>query len=162
MLIAGSCHCGAVRFAVESPHPYPFNLCYCRTCRKTAGGGGHAINLSARAATLQIEGQEHIQVYCPGEAGPTEAVASPQQRRFCQRCGSALWIQDRRWPELIHPFASAIDTELPVPPDRNHLMLEFKAAWVPVHADRQDHRFDRYPDQTIAEWHASRSLTDEG
>jgi hypothetical protein len=27
MKLEGSCHCGAVRFAVEAPHPYPFNLC---------------------------------------------------------------------------------------------------------------------------------------
>jgi hypothetical protein len=41
-------------------------------------------------------------------------------------CGSALWVWDPRWPELVHPFASAIDTELPVPPKRNHMMLSSK------------------------------------
>ncbi len=25
-----------------------------------------------------------------------------------------LWLWDHHWPELIHPFSSAIDTELPV------------------------------------------------
>ena len=45
MRLEGSCHCGAVRFTVEAPHPYPFSLCYCSICRKTAGAGGHAINL---------------------------------------------------------------------------------------------------------------------
>ncbi|MCP4010552.1 MAG: GFA family protein, partial [Proteobacteria bacterium] len=29
MLLKGSCHCGAVKFELESAHPYPFNLCYC-------------------------------------------------------------------------------------------------------------------------------------
>ena len=48
MHLEGSCHCGAVRFSVEAPHPYPFNLCYCSICRKTAGAGGFAINLGAR------------------------------------------------------------------------------------------------------------------
>ena len=46
MKIDGSCHCGAVRFSVQSPQPYPFNLCYCSICRKTAGGGGYAISAS--------------------------------------------------------------------------------------------------------------------
>lgn len=41
-----------------------------------------------------------------------------------------LWAWDPRWPDLIHPFASAIDTELPVPPERTHLMLSSKASWV--------------------------------
>ena len=40
MHLEGSCHCGKVRFSVKAPHPYPFNLCYCSICRKTAGGGG--------------------------------------------------------------------------------------------------------------------------
>ncbi len=43
MLLEGSCHCRAVRFSVRSAHPYPFNLCYCSICRKTAGSGGYAI-----------------------------------------------------------------------------------------------------------------------
>ena len=37
MLLEGSCHCASVRFSVNSPHPYPFNYCYCTICRKTAG-----------------------------------------------------------------------------------------------------------------------------
>ncbi len=39
MLLEGSCHCGAVAFRLESAHPYPYNICYCSICRKTAGGG---------------------------------------------------------------------------------------------------------------------------
>ena len=71
----------------------------------------------------------------------------------CSKCGSALWVFDDAWPELIHPFASAIDTHLPVPPERTHLMLDFKAPWVEVRADPQDKQFARYPDESIAAWH---------
>ena len=63
MLLEGSCHCGAVRFRVESQTPYPYQACYCSICRKTAGGGGYAINLGAEANTLEIEGAEHLRVY---------------------------------------------------------------------------------------------------
>lgn len=51
MLLEGSCHCGAVHFRVESPHPFPYQRCYCSICCKTAGGGGYAINLGALAET---------------------------------------------------------------------------------------------------------------
>jgi hypothetical protein len=51
MLLEGSCHCGAIRFQVESETPYPYQACYCSICRKTAGGGGYAINLGADANT---------------------------------------------------------------------------------------------------------------
>jgi len=158
MLLEGSCHCGAVTFEVESPHPYPFNLCYCETCRKTAGAGGFAINLSGRAATLSVDGAEHIRIYRPGHIDAHSGDTSPQERRFCEICGSALWIQDPRWPDLLHPHASAIDNDLPVPPERTHLMLEHKAPWVEVRADQQDQLFDAYPRESIAQWHERQGL----
>ena len=108
--------------------------------------------------TLELHGADSVRVYRPGNVDADSGEVSPQERRFCVACGSGLWIQDPRWPDLVHPYAGAIDTELPTPPDRNHLMLGSKAGWVPVHTDPQDHEFDEYPDQSIAEWHATRGL----
>jgi len=112
MLLEGSCHCGGVRFRLQSRHPYPFNLCYCSICRKTGGGGGYAINLGGDHETLEVEGRERLSVYRAVIGGEQ----SPAERIFCTRCGAALWVWDARWPELVHPFASAIDTALPAPP----------------------------------------------
>lgn len=162
MQLEGSCHCGHVRFTVDSAHPYPFNLCYCSICRKTGGGGGYVINLGAEFETLKVEGQEHVNVYQANIPDPEtgEIKRSPGQRSFCRVCGSALWVWDPRWPELVHPFASAIDTELPRPPQRAHIMLAFKASWVPVHADPQDEMFEGYPQESIAQWHKRLGLED--
>ena len=154
MKLEGSCHCRAVRFTLESPHPYPFNVCYCGICRKTSGGGGFAINLGGDAATLQVTGEDAIRVYravFTKSSGETEE--SSAERRFCGRCGSPLWLWDPRWPELVHPVASAIDTELPTPPERTHLMLGSKAGWVEPALGPRDLRFDGYPEESIAEWH---------
>jgi hypothetical protein len=155
MLLEGSCHCRAVRFTVRSPHPYPFNLCYCSICRKTAGGGGFAINLGGEAASLQVEGRENVRVYHARfrDAAGQELETSPAERHFCGLCGSCLWLFDPRWPDLVHPFASAIDTALPVPPERTHLMLGSKAAWVEPALDPQDRQFEDYPEESIAAWH---------
>ena len=163
MRLEGSCHCRAVRFGVESPHPHPFNLCYCSICRKTAGGGGFAINLSGDFETLEVEGREHIRVYHAKIPHPEsgELRESPGERSFCGTCGSALWLWDPRWPELVHPFASAIDSELPVPPERTHLLLESKPHWVELRADAQDKQFPRYPEESIAQWHERLGLADE-
>ncbi|MCG8337285.1 MAG: GFA family protein [Proteobacteria bacterium] len=155
MILKGSCHCQAVSFTVESKHPYPFNLCYCSICRKTAGGGGYAINLSGDFQTLHIQGKEHISVYqarLSDEKGNGPSL-SPAERSFCKKCATTLWVWDPRWPELVHPFASAIDTELPKPPERTHLMLGSKAGWIDVKADPNDKSFDEYPDESIAHWH---------
>jgi hypothetical protein len=60
MELQGSCHCGAVRFHVDSSTPYPYRACYCSICRKTAGGGGYAINLGADSSSLKVEGEENL------------------------------------------------------------------------------------------------------
>ena len=155
MRLEGSCQCGRVSFRLNSAHPHPFNLCYCSICRKVAGGGGYAINLSGDHETLEVEGREHITVYRArvedGETG--EARTSTAERSFCGSCGTMLWLWSPEWPELVHPFASAIDTPLPVPPERTHLMLGSKADWVGVRADPHDKFFERYPTESIAGWH---------
>ena len=162
MLLAGSCHCGAVRFRVASPHPFPYQRCYCAICRKTQGGGGYAINLGGDSASLKVTGRQHVTVYHARLREPGEARArrSPAERHFCARCGSALWLYDPRWPELIHPFASAIDTPLPVPPESTHILLESKPAWVAVAAGPQDLRHAGYPAESIADWHERLGLVD--
>ncbi len=162
MKLQGSCHCGAVRFTLESAHPYPYNLCYCSICRKTAGGGGYAINLGGDHTSLQVEGEDQVSVYRARlrdrESGETRE--STAHRHFCRVCGSALWVWDPRWPDLVHPFASAIDTELPMPPERTHLMLGSKARWVALFKGENDREFDGYPDESIAAWHQRLGLED--
>jgi len=162
MLLEGSCHCGAVRFSVSSAHPYPFNLCYCSICRKTAGSGGYAINLSADYETLAVEGQDNITVYRAKvhDDATGEIFQSRCERSFCGQCGSALWVWSSEWPELLHPFASALDTPLPKPLERTHLMAASKAPWVEVRTDPRDKTFDGYPDESIAQWHQRLGVED--
>ena len=158
MQLEGSCHCQAVRFSVESHEPYPFMRCYCSICRKTAGGGGYAINLGADFRTLKVRGQRFLGVYRARMSDDPEAEPSTGQRHFCKRCGSALWLYDPTWPELVHPHASAIDTPLPAPPETTHMMLGSKAGWVEVAQHAGDRCFDGYPDESLAEWHERHGL----
>jgi hypothetical protein len=157
--LEGSCHCGAVTFSVESHTPHPYQRCYCSICRKTGGGGGYAINIMGDADTLKITGADtigmfHAKLY--GDDGSCDV--SSGERRYCTKCGSALWVSDEAWPELVHPFASAIDTELPVPPESVHLMLKYKASWVVPQVGPNDQTFDIYPNESIEDWHKSRGL----
>jgi hypothetical protein len=140
---------------VQAASPSPYMRCYCSICRKTAGGGGYAINLGAERDTLQVQGSEHLAVY---RARMDDGSQSSGERNFCRRCGSALWLYDPNWPELIHPHASAIDTALPVPPDRVHIMLGSKASWVQPDVQANDTRFEAYPDESLADWHKRHGL----
>ena len=160
MLLKGSCSCGAVRFRVRSRTPYPYQLCYCSICRKTQGGGGFAINLGADAKTLKVQGRKHTRVYHARVKNPEDARAhrSTGERHFCRDCGSALWLFSPEWPDLVHPFASAIDTPLPKAPRRTHIMLEFKAPWVETHKGPKDSTAQRYPRESIAAWHVRLGL----
>src|SRR5512139_2050027 len=159
MHLEGSCHCGAVRFSLEAHSPQPFMHCHCAICRKTAGGGGYAINLGGDATTLRVSGQKHVAIYHAVMREPGKrSTRSKAGRHFCKRCGSALWLWDPRWPELVHPHASAIDTPLPKPPESVHIMLGSKAPWVQVEGRPGDPRFDEYPEMSLRQWHEAKGL----
>ncbi len=149
-----SCRCGAVRFTCASHTPQPYQRCYCSICRKTNGGGGYAINLSARTDSLVVQGDDAIGVFrAKIREDDGSCQLSTAERRFCTRCGAALWLFSPEWPELVHPFASAIDSALPAPVASVHIMLRFKPEWVRPDVREGDATFDLYPEQSIAEWH---------
>ncbi|ETK25112.1 putative glutathione-dependent formaldehyde activating protein [Pseudomonas sp. FH1] len=92
-------------------------------------------------------------IAAPSRSALNSAPPYPYQRCYCSQCGSALWVFSPEWPELPHPFASVIDTPLPVQPEHTHLMLGSKAPWVDVTLRKGDLQLDEYPEESIAEWH---------
>ncbi|QHE86752.1 GFA family protein [Hydrogenophaga sp. BPS33] len=157
MYLKGSCHCGRVQFSLESTEPIPFMRCYCSICRKTAGTGGYAINLGADFRTLKVKGKRYLRVYKARIEEDGHVRQSSGQRHFCGTCGTALWLWDPSWPDLVHPHASAIDTPLPEPPSNVHILLDSKAPWVQVEGRKGDLRFGAYPDFSLKEWHEAQA-----
>jgi len=84
---------------------------------------------------------------------------SSARRYLSGLCGSALWLWDPSWPELVHPHASAIDTPLPVPPENAHGMVGSRAPGVRVEGGGDDPRFNEYPEVSLAEWHRRKGLS---
>jgi len=156
--LEGSCRCGAIFFSLTSHTPHPYQRCYCNICRKTAGGGGYAINIMGRADSLKVRGKPAIYraEICDDSGGNCEI--SSGRRHFCPHCASALWMSDPSWPDLVHPFASAIDTDLPVPPSRVHLMLDYKASWVEPQIGSGDTEYEKFPELSIEDWHRNHGL----
>ncbi|TFY82916.1 hypothetical protein EWM64_g1105 [Hericium alpestre] len=152
MELKGSCHCGAVRFKLQSSTPVPYQLCLCSICRKVGGVGG-SINLGGHAKTLEVEGKEHVSVYNAvfDRDTPKERRAS-SQRNFCSKCSSMLWLWDETWPDLIHPFASAIDTELKPPKVMTCLLTNSKPEYVRL-PEGEKKVYKKYPSLSIEEWH---------
>lgn len=155
MKLSGSCQCGAVEFSLESRTPYPYMRCYCSICRKSDGGGGYAINLGGDSNSLVVQDKDNVKRYYHAVI---DGETSRAERHFCSRCGSSLWLWDPRWPELIHPLASAIDTPLPVPPETVHIMLASKPDWVSVPAGPGHVHYPEYPELSIEDWHRSHGI----
>jgi len=159
LTLKGSCQCGAVKFSVRSANYYPYQRCYCSICRKHQGGGGYAINLSGDFRTLKVKGKEHIRKYHPRVKNKGQrAYISTGERHFCGTCGTGLWVYDREWPDLVHPYASVIDSPLPKPPQTTHMMLGSKANWVEPQFKRGDLKFRQYSEESIADWHKRHSF----
>jgi hypothetical protein len=163
MQLKGSCHCRAVRFTLQSDSPVPFMHCHCSICRKTAGSGGYAINLGGDAASMKVSGEQnvtrfHALIREPGR----RTTRSPAWRHFCARCGSPLWLWDPRWPELIHPHASAIDTPLPRPPQVVEAALAHAATWVDVPKGSGHVHCRQWPGESLRQWHQRHGLLSQG
>jgi hypothetical protein len=123
LLLHGSCRCGSVKFKCESQAPQPYQLCYCSICRKTAGGGGYAINLGAIAGSLQVDAApDRIGVFradIRNDEGHCET--STAERSYCVHCASSVaLLAGMAGPaspvRLGHRQRSA-DPEIPCAPD---------------------------------------------
>ncbi len=118
------------------------------------------INLLARADGLRVEGETHVKTYRATIQREKDPVPRPSghARHFCGECGSHLWARHDRWPDLIHPVASSVDTPLPIAPTHSHVFLRSKPAWVPVDAGSGDERFETYPQESLEAWHRRHGL----
>lgn len=115
---AGSCLCGAVRYAVDGEFER-FYLCHCRHCRKDTGSA-HAANLFSSQAVLRwTAGEDKLTFFnLPG---------TRHSRNFCSTCGSALPSLQAEGTLLVVP-AGSLDTEVSSRPDA-HLFVASRAGW---------------------------------
>ncbi|HEY7282514.1 MAG TPA: GFA family protein [Actinomycetota bacterium] len=130
-------------FGVSSRTPYPYRTCSCRRCRKTSGSIGAAVNVVADASTLEVTGS------------PTryEHAVEPVVLSFCGRCGSALFLEIPAFPQWVYPFASAVDTPLPTPPEFVHVRTDERPAWTPAIGSTGDPQFETNTDESMVGWH---------
>ncbi|KAJ2715439.1 hypothetical protein H4R19_001207 [Coemansia spiralis] len=163
--LSGSCHCGAVAFEFETTAPVPFMRCYCSICRKTAGGGGYAVNILGAAATLRVtRGSDTVRAYraVKDKTVPAAEQTLCQERYFCPVCASYLWAQSGEWPDWIYPYASAIDSELPPPEATASIMLDYAAGWAdPRRAGAgRSEQFPQYPPYSLEQWHRDHGVSE--
>ncbi|KZP09875.1 hypothetical protein FIBSPDRAFT_740534 [Athelia psychrophila] len=155
--LKGSCHCGKVRFTIESNTPVPYQLCVCSICRKTGGYGG-AINLSANTDTLKVEGAQYVRKYkAIMDRDTPHASTAASERNFCGECSAMLWLFDAQWAEWTYPFASAIDSELQPAKELTIVRLDSKPAHVRLPEGKKV-VYDAYGPLSVADWHKEHGL----
>ena len=152
MQLAGSCFCGAVRFTVETRTPYPYRRCYCARCRKTAGGTGAAANMLAQASTLEVEG---------ADSADRVRRAGRDADPLLLACGTALYLTIDSVTDFVYPFASAIDTPLPEPPERVHVFTAEAPAWAKPPSSPSDLAVERNTNESIEGWHRRHGLIED-
>src|SRR3984957_6643088 len=99
MRLEGSCRWGAISFSVDSHTPPPYQRCYCSICRKSAGGGGYAINIMGLADTLKVKGKstlglaarnfQHRPEPAPAKAGGCQ-FTSTEFTGLLEHCGITI------------------------------------------------------------------------
>ena len=73
----------------------------------------------------------------------------------------SLLLRPHKWwlrlpvPQFCYPMASAIDTPLPKPQSRNHIMLNYAPDWVHVPTDGA--HYAEYPERSLEQWHKDNS-----
>ncbi|MCJ1368310.1 hypothetical protein MMC16_007452 [Acarospora aff. strigata] len=158
MKLDASCQCGGVEFTLQSNTPVPYQFCACSICRKIGGYSG-AVNIGGIHDSLQItKGLDLIKRYnATADRGTPQEKKLESERAFCSNCSSPLWVFDRHWPELVHPFASAIDTPLPVPEEMVCIKADSKPEWARWPEGQKSVHRD-YGKDSLEEWHRERGL----
>jgi hypothetical protein len=122
--LTGGCLCGGVRFELTEP-PVSAGYCHCKRCQRRTGT---AAALSARIApgSLRVlSGEELIKAY-----EPEDGFA----KLFCSACGSALWSQSPRDPEVIAVRFGAFDEDPGIRPTYRQFVA-YAAPWEPIPDD---------------------------
>jgi len=100
MATEGGCLCGAVRFRTDAA-PMRARTCWCRLCQ-ALGAGSATVNVCFPTEGFVVEGETADYV-------STADSGSTMHRRFCPKCGTALFSEAEQRPHLIFVRAGALD-----------------------------------------------------
>lgn len=133
MTIAGGCHCGAIRYAVEG-EAITHAHCHCSDCRRHAGAPMVGWTMYPEAAVKVTKGAP--KVYKSSEHG---------RRHFCADCGTGLFYVNALVLPGIIDIQSATYDDAAAVPARVHIQVAERISWMARAHELP--AFDRYPPQ---------------
>ena len=100
MQITGGCLCKSVRYRVTAA-PIVTRVCWCRDCQYL-GAGSATVNACFPTGAVQIEGETR-------DYPSVAASGNQMHRRFCPKCGTALFSEAEARPHLIFVRVGTLD-----------------------------------------------------
>lgn len=117
-MIAGGCHCGAVRYE-SGGRLLRFVNCHCPDCRKISGAAFSSVLAVESAGFKVTAGEDRLTAY----------ASSPGKRRcFCRMCGAHVFALIEARPEIVLIRAGTLDGDPGVRPQA-HIWVDAKAPW---------------------------------
>lgn len=119
----GRCLCGDVVYEAQG-QPSTVTVCHCRFCQRATGGAYLVDALYKRSRFRVVQGQPATYDHLSEGSGNIVHI------RFCQRCGTKLWLEFQRWPELVGIYAGTLDDPngFDRSPARTHYIFADQAA----------------------------------
>ena len=118
----GSCQCGAVKLSVKTDKLVSY-ICHCLECKKQSASI-FAISVPLVKDHVNITG--HLGIY--DRSAKSGAMTSCY---FCLTCGSRIYHQSNRSPDMITLKGGVLDGVENLEPVA-HLWVKRKAAWVQI------------------------------
>ena len=122
--VSGSCLCGAVRFRVSLPSLF-CGHCHCSMCRRNHGAGV-VTWFAVKSAQLEVHaGRDELSCYSSSTHGT---------RKFCSRCGSSLFCESEKHPDVVDIPLANIEGPIDRTP-QFHSYFDHRAPWVLISDD---------------------------
>lgn len=106
--ITGGCLCGKIRYSVSQPVE-KIIACHCKNCQKSSGSGASYNTVVAAGAFTITSGTPRLYADMPDSGNILN-------RYFCGDCGSAIYTQRSKVPEMVVVRVGTLD-------DSSHLKL---------------------------------------
>ena len=98
----GGCLCGGVRYATEGD-PGRVTFCHCRFCQRATGGAYMVEPIFDRTAFGITQGK-------PAQYGHVSEGSGKQVTvNFCATCGTKLFLEFERWPDIVGLYGGTFD-----------------------------------------------------
>ncbi len=121
-MLAGSCLCGSVAFAIEG-RLTPIQLCHAKRCQKFTGSA-FSPELAAKKSRFRwIRGDDLLTLY----EAPLLREPPPLRRAFCRVCGSPMPVP-LEGTDYVVLLAGVLDDDPGTEPFR-HIFVGQRASW---------------------------------